>query len=198
MVLLLSGVVVFITWAVPVPEVAMEPAAPLRLIHDIIPMKGGDIMYDVLCHLGDLFFQGLLTSLFMLLLAWWYEKRITAKKARVAALFIFLELYDHRSVLTEIIERKEFPAPNDDDYCFCARNWDEFKNNLVPLLRYKDLKDLASYYQSINLILAMMRRSEPYSKNTEAVASCLDDAAYFCVLLGNLADFAKNQDISQR
>lgn len=171
----------------------MDSANPLRLIHGIISMKGGDTMYDVLCHLGDLFFQGLLTSLFMLLLAWWYEKRVISKRAKVAALFIVLELEDHLAVLAMIIKKQSFPPPNDEDYCFRTKNWDEFKKDLASLAKYKDLKDLASYYQSINVLLAAMRRSEPYCNHADAVAKCLDGAGYFCAFLWQLADDAHNQ-----
>ena len=150
-------------------------------------------MYETLRYVGDVLLQGLLTSLFMLLLAWWYEKRVTSKRAKVAALFIVLELEDHLAVLAMIIKQQSFPGPNDEDYCFRTQNWEVFKNNLAPLLKYEDLKGLASYYQSVNVLLAAIRRSEPYCEHVAIAVNCLDKAKYFCAFLWQLADDSRNQ-----
>lgn len=155
-------------------------------------------MYEILCHLGDLFFQGLLTSLFIFLLARWYENRVTSKKAKVAALFIVSELEAHLAVLKTIIQMQSFPAPNDDDYCFRTQNWEEFKNDLVPLLKYEDLEKLVTYYQSINLILAGIRRSKTYTENPTIVTNSLEDAEYFCKQLWLLTSDSNSRHTSKK
>ncbi len=155
-------------------------------------------MYDVLCHLGDLFFQGLLTSLFIFLLARWYENKVTYKKARIAALFIALELETHIATLTAIIQKQALPKPNDDDYCFRTHSWEEFKNDLIPLLKYEDLEHLLAYYQTINLILAMIRRSKPYKENPTIVTNSLDYAEYFHKYLWLLTSDSHARHISTK
>ncbi len=147
-------------------------------------------MYEVLCHLGDLFFQGLLTSLFIFLLARWYENKVTSKKARVAALFVASELEVHVAVLATIIKKQSFPKPNDDDFCFRSQNWEEFKHNLVPLLKYEDLRGLVDYYKSIELLLSMTKHSKPYREYEAFVIGSLNEAKYLCELLRNLADIS--------
>ena len=147
-------------------------------------------MYEVLCHLGELFFQGLLTSLFIFLLARWYDNKVTFKKAKVAALFVIPELEIHIAVLATIIKRQALPKPNDDDFCFCSQNWEEFKNNLVPLLKYEDLKRMVDYYKSIDLILSMARHSKAYHEYEAFVVNALDEAKYSCERLRDLADIS--------
>ena len=152
-------------------------------------------MYETLHYIGEVLLQGLLTCLLMFLLTRWYERKTALQKAKVAALFISLEVSEHLVVLAEIIKNQQFPNPEDDDICFPVNNWTEFKMSIVPLLSYKDLSDLAAYYRCIGVILTLIQRAEPYSKHQRIVASTLDDAKYFYDLLWNLTDYPKNRRI---
>lgn len=150
-------------------------------------------MYEILYYFGNVLLQGLLTSVFVFLLAKWYERKVALQKAKVAALFIVLEILEHITVLAEITANRQFPKPDDDDICFPITSWMEFKTDIVPLLNYKDLRELTIYYRSISIILTMIRRGEPYNKHQDIVLTNLDVARYFCDFLWNLADYPKNQ-----
>ena len=150
-------------------------------------------MYETLHYIGEVLLQGLLTCLLMFLLTRWYERKTALQKAKVAALFIVLEILEHITVLAEITANQQFPKPDDDDICFPTNSWMEFKTDIVPLLNYKDLRELAIYYRSINIILTMIRRAEPYNEHQDIVSTNLDAAKYFCDFLRNLADYPKSQ-----
>ena len=152
-------------------------------------------MYETLHYIGEVLLQGLLTSLLIFVLAKCYERKTTLQKAKVAALFISLEISEHLVVLAEITKNQRFPDPKDDDICFPTNNWIEFKANIIPLLSYKDLSELAVYYRCIGVILTLIQRAEPYSKHQRIVASGLGGAKYFYDLLWNLTDYPKNQRI---
>ncbi len=145
-------------------------------------------MYDVLHYVEDVLLQGLLTTVFLFCVNRWYERRIAKQRAKVAALFIVFEINDHYANFVTAIKKKTFPKPDEIDFCFLSKSWEAFRSDLVPLLEYKDLKDLVNYYSTINLIQSMTRHSEPYSKHETLMAIGLNSSKHFCELLGGLAD----------
>lgn len=104
-------------------------------------------MYDVLCHLGDLFFQGLFTSLFVLFVARWYEQQATKRKALTAAIFISIELQLHVTVLAYVVEDKAMLKDKPLQQLGTS-HWDDFRRDLATLMEPKSLYDLATYYAS--------------------------------------------------
>ncbi len=117
-------------------------------------------MYDVLCHAVDLLFQGLFTSVFVLLLAIWHEKSAAIKKAKTAVMFISVEIDVHIAILSKLIEDGKTLKENSSDGLSCSY-WEEFRRDLPPLVSLEHLKALTQYYHSIQQVNSLLFTQKP-------------------------------------
>ena len=89
-------------------------------------------MYEILCYVGDVLLQGLLTCLFIFLLTRWYEKCTAIRKAKVAIMFISVEIDVHIVVLSSLIDDHKTLREGSSSGLSCAY-WEEFRRDLAPL-----------------------------------------------------------------
>ncbi len=129
-------------------------------------------MYEILCHLGDLFFQGLLTSLFVLLLAWWYEKRTAIKKARTAATFISVEIDVHIMVLDTLTSDKK-PFKDNPTLGLSSNGWEGFCRELAPFIEREHLRELVIYHNSLRYINPLLFNSKLSKENLYSLRNTL-------------------------
>ena len=95
-------------------------------------------MYEILCHAVDLLCQGLFTSVFIFLLAKWYDDKQSEKSFRAAAMFVSLELSEHLMILANMVDENRMLQPNS-PVGFSSDAWVEFRSSLIGYISIEDM-----------------------------------------------------------
>ncbi len=140
-------------------------------------------MYEILCSLGALLFQGVAAGLVVAIFVRRCEKKDSHAKYKAATMFIKMEVDAHAAILSELANRNMLFTP-DFSLAFPTSSWLGFRSDLVGHIPVGELKQITAYYNSINRICILSSYYSSYNKRKEAIASAYaENKAIFDLLI---------------
>ena len=140
-------------------------------------------MYETLCSLGALLFQGVAAGLCIFGLTKWFDCKDSRVRYKAAAMFIRMEVLGQRDLLDKIANHNK-PFLPDSPATFSTYSWLDFRSDLVGHVSVDKLKEIAAYYHSIDQICTASNYDERKALATSAYA----ENKVICDLLNPGAD----------
>lgn len=141
-------------------------------------------MYETLCSLGALLFQGVAAGLLVAGFTRWFEKRDSYAKYEAAAMFIAMEVTEHLIILNSMVAEHKL-LPPDSPTKFTTSTWVELRSDLVGHMSTEQLAKIAAYYHSIEQIWNISLSNGSYCKNEKVIIETFAGAKAICALLGD-------------
>lgn len=141
-------------------------------------------MYETLCSLGALLFQGVAAGLLVAGFTRWFETKDSRTKYEAAAMFIAMEVTEHLIILDNMVTEQKL-IPPDSPTKFTTSTWLELRSDLVGHLSIDQLKVITAYYHSIVQIGNFSLCHTTYSKRERDIVAAFNNTKTICALLGD-------------
>ncbi len=143
-------------------------------------------MYEILCSLGALLFQGLAAGLIVAGFTQFFEWYESRTRYEAASMFIDMEIYEHLIILGESINKNKLLSP-DSPTGFSKSAWIDFRSDLVGHISVEDLRKITGYYHSINQIWSLSLLHASYQQYEKVITQAYADATTIRDLLSRRA-----------